>query len=314
MATPIYLFTGFLDSGKTTLIMDTLNDPQFMENKPRTLILCLEQGETEYTEQFLNDHNAFIEFLDSSLQLTPDRMKELDTIYHPDQIFIEFNGSEKVPDEFMKDLPDFMPLVEILSTVDATTFESYIQNMRGILFEQLRYSDVVIVNRCTPKMSATMMRGNIKAINPRAQIYYEGSFGEPVEFEAGTLPFDLKADVIDISDDDYGLWYMDAMDDPDKYDGREMCLRGKYAEKMPAKYKQSFVLGRRAMVCCEQDTSLCGITVTGVKINELTFGEWVKVQGKMKVMEGPQQQKYLVMYADHIWKYEGPENEYVTFS
>ncbi len=314
MPTPVYLFTGFLDSGKTSLLMDTLDDPQFMESKPRTLILCFEQGETEYSEEFLDAHSAFIEFFDSALDLTPARMRELDTIYHPNQVFIEFNGSEKIPDSLLKDMPDFWPLVEVLSTVDATTFQLYVQNMRGMMFEQLRYSDVIIINRCSPDMSPRMMRGTLKAINRKCEIYYEGNFGEPVAFKEGTLPFDLNAEVIDISDDDYGIWYMDALDDPMKYDGREICLRGKYAEKMEEKFKQSFILGRRAMVCCEQDTSLCGITVTGVKIHELTFGEWVKVQGKIKVMDGPQGQKGMILYADHIWKYNGPENEYVSFS
>ena len=138
MPTPVYLFTGFLDSGKTSLLMDTLSDPQFMESDPRTLILCFEQGETEYTEEWLDEHKAFIEFFDSSLELTPQKMRELDTVYHPNQVFIEFNGSEKIPDSLLKDMPDFWPLVEILSTIDATTFQLYIQNMRGMLFEQLR--------------------------------------------------------------------------------------------------------------------------------------------------------------------------------
>jgi uncharacterized repeat protein (TIGR03943 family) len=314
MPTPVYLFTGFLDSGKTSLLMDTLSDPQFMESDPRTLILCFEQGETEYTEEWLDEHKAFIEFFDSSLELTPQKMRELDTVYHPNQVFIEFNGSEKIPDSLLKDMPDFWPLVEILSTIDATTFQLYIQNMRGMLFEQLRYSDVVIVNRCTSDMSPRAMRGTIKAINRKCEIYYEGNFGEPVEFKEGKLPYDMNADVIDITDDDYGIWYMDLMDNIENYNGKEIRVRGKYAEKLPESYKQSFVLGRRAMVCCEQDTSLCGITVTGVKIEELQMDEWVDVQGKIKLLDGPDGQKYPVIYADHIWKDKGPENEYVTFS
>ena len=93
---PVYLFTGFLDSGKTTLIKDTLNDPGFMEGTDRTLIICLEQGEVSYDEKFLDEHNTFIEFLDASTELTEEKMHELDTIYHPDQVFIEYNGTESV--------------------------------------------------------------------------------------------------------------------------------------------------------------------------------------------------------------------------
>ena len=98
MPAPVYLFTGFLDSGKTSLIKETLNDADFMHGINRTLILCLEQGEVEYTNEFLDAHSCFIEFLDSSTQLTPEKMRELDTIYHPNQVFIEYNGSEIVSD------------------------------------------------------------------------------------------------------------------------------------------------------------------------------------------------------------------------
>ena len=183
MPTPVYLFTGFLDSGKTTLIKETLEDKNFMEGIDRTLILCLEEGEVEYEEKWRDEHKVFVEYLDSLKTLTADRMRELDTIYHPSQVFIEYNGAEAIDTEFLAGMPDFWPLVEILTTVDATTFETYINNMRGIMFEQLRYSDVVIVNRCTPDTNGRMLRGNIKAINRRAQIFYEGAFGEKVELK-----------------------------------------------------------------------------------------------------------------------------------
>ena len=152
-------------------------------------------------------------------------------------------------------MPSYWPLVQILTTVDATTFEIYINAMRSLLFEQLRYSDTIIVNRCTEDMSGSMLRGNIKAINRKAQIYYEGKFGEAANLKSGLLPFDINADIIDIKDDDFGLWYMDAVENPDKYNEKEIILRGAYAEDIPG-YTQTFVLGRRAMVCCAQDTSL----------------------------------------------------------
>ena len=65
MATPVYLFTGFLDSGKTTLIKDTLQDTQFMQGVDRTLILCLEEGEEEYPQDFLDAHSTFVEYIEN---------------------------------------------------------------------------------------------------------------------------------------------------------------------------------------------------------------------------------------------------------
>ena len=313
MPSPVYLFTGFLDSGKTTLIKDTLKDPGFMDGISRTLIIALEQGVEKYDQEFLDETHAFVEYIDSAADLTPERMKELDTVYHPDQVFIEWNGTEPVSDVLLAKMPQFWPLVQILTTVDATTFEIYITAMRQMLFEQLRWSDTVIVNRCTEDTNGMSLRGNIKAINRRAQIYYEGSYGEEVKLKSGVLPFDINADVIDIKDDDYGLWYMDAVEDPEKYDGKEIILRGMYAEDIPG-YKQTFILGRRAMVCCAQDTSMCGLTVTGVKIWEMKKGDWIEVQGKLKTIPLEQGGKTIVLYANRVERYDPPEDEYVYFS
>ena len=315
MPAPVYLFTGFLDSGKTTLIKDTLNDPNFMEGAERTLILCFEQGVTEYEPAFLESHNAYIEYLDGADELNNQKIQELDTVYHPSQVFIEWNGTEAVSEQILSHMPGFWPLVQILTTVDATTFELYINAMRQMLFEQLRYSDTVIVNRCTEDTNGRSLRGNIKAINRSAQIFYEGSFGEQVTLKSGVLPFDINADVIDIKDDDYGLWYMDAVDNPDKYENKKIILRGMYAENIPG-YKQTFVLGRRAMVCCAQDTSLCGITVTGVKIWQMKIGDWVEVEGTLRTVPVDDNgTKTVVLYASRVQRYKTPPaDEYVYFS
>jgi Putative GTPases (G3E family) len=313
MASPVYLFTGFLDSGKTTLIKDTLSDPQFMEGVSRTLIICLEQGEVEYDEKFLEEHHAQIEYIDDAAALTKEKMHELDVIYHPAQVFIEWNGTLPVPDLILNEMPDFWPLVQILTPVDASTFNTFMGPLRQMMYEQIRYSDTVICNRCTPETSGSMLRGNIKAINRRAQIYYEGNFGEQVELKDGGLPFDINAKVIDIKDDDYGLWYMDAVEDPAKYDGKEIILRGYYADNIPG-YKQTFILGRQAMVCCANDTSLCGITVTGVKIQEMKKGDWIEVQGKLKKIPMENGGETVVLYANRVARYQKPAEEFVTFS
>jgi len=313
MAAPVYLFTGFLDSGKSTLIKDTLNDPGFMEGSDRTLLICFEQGEVKYEEKFLDEHKTFVEYFDSPDQLTEEKIHELDTIYHPSQVFVEWNGTLTLDNTIMLQMPEYWPLVQILTTVDASTFELFLGAMRQMLYEQLKYSDTVICNRCTEDTSGTMLRGNIKAINSRAQIYYEGNFGEQVNLKSGILPFDLNADEIDVKDDDYGLWYMDAVEHPEHYDQKKVTLRGKYAENLKG-YTQTFILGRQAMVCCAQDTSLCGVTVTGVRIDQMKIGDWVEVTGTMKMIPMENGMNTVVLYADSIRFYNPPKDEYVYFS
>ncbi len=313
MATPVYLFTGFLDSGKTTLIKESLSDPSFMDGVSRTLLLCFEQGETEYEQDWLDEHHVYVEYFDDVDTFTIKKMEELDTIYHPSQVFIEWNGTLAVPDLILSGMPDFWPLVQILTTVDATTFTTFVGPLRQMLFEQLRWSDTVICNRCTEDTSGRSLRGNIKAINPRAQIYFEGNFGEQVVLKDGGLPFDINDPILDIKDEDFGLWYMDAVENPEKYDGKEVIIRGFYAENIEG-YKQTFILARKAMVCCANDTSLCGITVTNVKIWEMQKGDWIQVQGKLKTIPVDDTRKTVVLYADQVTKYHQPEQEFVSFN
>ena len=44
---PVYLFLGQLESGKTTFIQETMNDPKF-DSGDKTLLLICEEGEVEY--------------------------------------------------------------------------------------------------------------------------------------------------------------------------------------------------------------------------------------------------------------------------
>ena len=49
---PVYLVSGFMDSGKTTLIEDTLYNQGFAE-EGRTLLICCEDGDVEYDKEAL---------------------------------------------------------------------------------------------------------------------------------------------------------------------------------------------------------------------------------------------------------------------
>ena len=106
---------------------------------------------------------------------------------------------------------------------------------------------------------------------------------------------------------------MDCSENPEKYAGKKIILRGQFAEKIPG-YTQTFILGRRAMVCCSQDTSLCGITVTGVKIWEMQIGDWIEVEGELKPIDMDNGARTVVLYASRCTRCHKPEQEYVTFS
>ena len=60
MEIPVYLFTGFLESGKTKYMQETLEDKRFNEGE-RTLLLVCEEGEEEYDPSTFASPNVFVE-------------------------------------------------------------------------------------------------------------------------------------------------------------------------------------------------------------------------------------------------------------
>ena len=145
-----------------------------------------------------------------------------------------------------------------MTTVDASTFELYSNNMGPMMFEHITTADLVVFNRCTDALKEMLYQKNIRAMNPRATIYLDDVDGNSEDYNRNMpLPFDVDADVIDIAPADYGLWYIDAMGDPGKYDGKTVRFLGQvYVGKdVPAK---SFVPGRFGMVCCAEDISFLG--------------------------------------------------------
>lgn len=309
----IYICSGFLESGKTTFIKDTISDPEFNSDDPTTLIICLEQGEVEYEDEFLKKHDTSIEYLDSYTELTNEKLNEFYKKYKPTQIFIEWNGMEPLTEFIKMPLDAKFVLVQIITTIDANTFNAYMSNMRQIMAEQMKYSELIIFNRCQPGSSKNALRGNVKALNKRAFISYEGEFGERVQLQEEELPFDINAPIIDINDDDYGIWYMDALEHPEKYDKKKIRIRGMYLSPIPG-YKQSFNMGRQAMTCCAEDLQNVAFTVTGVRVDQLTLNQWLEIEGDLKMVPVDDEEYTLVLYATKARTYNPPLDPLVYFS
>ncbi len=313
MGIPIYLITGFLDSGKTTLIKSSLEDPEFSEDNFKTLIIQFEEGEVSFEDEWLEKYNCSLVQLDSSIDLTLDLMKQLQETYQPLQIFIEFNGLQTVSELLTRELLEDWVVVQILTTIDASTFLTYMANMKPYMFEITRYSSAIIFNRVDDSISKTQLRNNIKVVNRDAQIVYINKNGEPEEFTMEDLPFDVKSSVIDINDDDYGLWYMDAVENVDRYNEKDIVIRGMFMERIP-NLQHSFVLGRLAMVCCADDMQPIGITVTGVNVDQMVLNDWYEVLGTLRKIDRGDGSYTLVIYAKNVKTYQKPEYELVNFN
>lgn len=219
---PVYLFTGFMDSGKTTLIRQTLLRDHFGEGAKTLLIVC-EDGDEEYEEDKLKEANIQLLMIEKEEDLTETLLKNINLQYLPDQVFIEYNGTWRMDTLLETKLPEGWIIVQSLATADAGTFDMYLDNMRAMILEQMFQADVVIFNRCTDDTQKGKFRRAVKAVNRPAQIVYEREDGTLDEREE-ELPFDLNQDVIEISDEDYAIWYMDAQENYKKYDGKKVSF------------------------------------------------------------------------------------------
>lgn len=247
MTVPVYLFTGFLESGKTTLIKETLLDTGFNTGE-RTLLLACEEGMEDYDDDFLTKTNTALVTVDNEAAMSYEFLKKCDSLIEPDRVMIEFNGTWNLNSFMDVEYPFDWLLVQILSTVDASTFEVYLNNMRSLIYDQLLHSETIIFNRCDETTKKLYLRNNIKAINKGAQLIYETRDGQIVELGDDEMPFDLHADVIRIADGDYGLWYMDALEHPRKYEGKSVELKGKVIATHVDGIPNAFVFGRYAML------------------------------------------------------------------
>ncbi|MCR5272383.1 MAG: GTPase [Lachnospiraceae bacterium] len=309
---PVYLFTGFMDSGKTSLIKQTLIEDGFASEGKSLLIVC-EDGDEEYDEAEMAKINTKILYVEKEEDFTDELLKNINLQYLPDQVFIEFNGTWGAETFVDRKLPEGWILVQSLCTIDASTFEMYMQNMRAMMLDQFFDADVVIFNRCTLDTARAKFRANIKQTNRRAQIVYELTDGSIDEREE-ELPFDINADVIELSDADYALWFMDCQDNPKKYDKKKIHFLALVYN--PDKLgKGLMVPGRFAMTCCVEDVQFIGFKCKYAKENEIPHKSWIDITAEVHVEFAKEYRgKGPVLYPIDIKPASKPEDELVYFS
>lgn len=309
---PIYLFTGFMDSGKTTLIKETLFENGFAE-EGKSLIICCEDGDVEYDEAELKKINAELVMIEKEEEFTAERLTQINAEHMPDQIFLEYNGTWGMDTLMETTLPKGWNVIQSLATVDATTFEMYLGNMRAMIMEQLFSADVVIFNRCDDSTDKGKFRRNVKALNRKAQLVYERADGTLDEREE-ELPFDISGEELDISEADYAIWYMDCMEDPKKYIGKKVKFLALVYN--PEKLKKGvFVPGRFAMTCCVDDVTFIGFKCKYADEDKIPHKSWIHITAEVRYEFAREYKgKGPVLYPVSIEPAEKPDDELVYFS
>lgn len=310
---PTYLFTGFLESGKTTCIEEILEEGNF-EDGLKTLFLITEEGEKELDENLLRYNKITSVVIEEEEELTEERCLELVKEYKPARVMIEVNGMWDLAKLINETIPENWVVVQTFTTVNAETFQVYINNMKPLLMSHFQQSDLVIFNRCDPDMDKAAMRRNVKAINRQTQVLFESGDGSVESNIEEELPYDITASEIVLEDDDFGLWYLDASEHPDKYEGKTIVFKGQvYRNRtFPA---DAFVPARAAMTCCADDIAKIGFICHYKEADKLAADDWVMVTVKVKPEYSRRNQSlFPVLWAEKVEKAEAPKEEVVYFS
>lgn len=311
--TPVYLFLGFLESGKTKFIQETLEDPRFSAGE-KTLLLVCEEGEEEYeTLRFSNAESVELVVLDDKTQLNEEHLTELQLKYGAERVVVEYNGMWELGDLFNA-MPEGWMINQIMTFFDARTFENYNANMRQLVYDKIENAQLVVFNRYDDTMDKMNLHKIVRGITRRADIVYERENGK-ADFDdiEDPLPFDINAPVIEIEDKDYAFFYRDLTENLEAYIGKTVKFRGLVATDKRLGDK-SIVVGRHVMTCCEADIQYCGVACDLPEALELKTRDWIRVTAKVefkkhRIYKG----KGPVLTAEKVIVSEAPDEQLATF-
>ena len=270
---PVYLFTGFLEAGKTKFIQETLEDKRFC-NGERTLLLVCEEGEEEYAPDQFADKSVMIRVVEDQQALTTENLLRFLDETRAERVVVEYNGMWML-DALYNAMPENWLVYQEFMFADAGTFLSYNSNMRQLVYDKLKSCELVVFNRFRPGMDKMAFHKIVRGASRRADIAYEYPGGQ-VEYDdiEDPLPFDVNAPIIQIGDEDYALWYRDMSEEPKKYEGKTVRFkcRALVRQKLPS---QTFVVGRHVMTCCVEDIQFAGLVCQWEKADTVKDDSWM---------------------------------------
>ena len=309
---PVYLFCGFLEGGKTSLIQESLADERFNTGEKTLVILC-EEGEVELDPSRFWGKNVNLKVIESKEELTRENLANMVKGRKIDRIIIEYNGMW-----MMNDLYEAMPtdwaIYQNVTLCDAKSFLSYNANMRQLTYDKICGSEMVVLNRTPDDIDKEEIHKVIRGISRRAAIVYDYPDGH-VEYDdtEDPLPYDMTSPRIEIADVDYAVWYRDMSENMRAYDGKEVKFKALVARNKSVD-RNVMLGGRHVMTCCIDDVQFCGLACIFKNAPALDTGDWAVLEGKIKIesnklyrTQGP------VIYVKDYSITSAPREEIATF-
>ncbi len=312
MKMPVYLFTGFLEGGKTTIIQESLNDQNFNSGE-KTLVLMCEEGIEELDPTAFWGKNVNIHLIEDEKDLTRANLEKISTEHKYDRIIIEYNGMWLLQSLY-RAFPKNWEIYQNMMFAEAATFLTYNTNMRQLTVDKMQDAEMIVLNRTTDDIDKEQIHKVIRGTTRRAAIVYDYPDGH-VEYDEieDPLPFDVNAPIIEIADEDYALWYRDLSENMDTYRDKIVKFKGIIAtdSRLP---KRSVIIGRHVMTCCVDDIQYSGLVAKFSNDINLKTRDWITVKGRIKIektalyrSEGP------VIYVESTEFAVVPKQEVATF-
>ena len=305
---PVYLFTGFLEGGKTHIIQESMEDQKFNSGE-KTLIIQCEEGEEEFDFSRFWGKNVYLEHIESEAEVTTANLNALAKKHKIDRVIIEYNGMWSL-NTLYQNMPKDWVIYQEMMFADANTFLSYNANMRQLMVDKLLNCEMVVLNRTPAKIDKEEIHRVVRGVSRRAAITYDYPDGH-VEYDEieDPLPYDLDADVVKIEDNDYAIFYRDLSEEMDRYDGKTVKFKG-----IVARDGNTVLVGRHVMTCCADDIAYHPLVCIFEKTPSLKTRDWVTLTGEIRVErhklyrgEGP------VLYVKSTEFAVAPAQEVATF-
>ena len=275
---PVFLIDGFIEAGKTQFILSTFRRDEFYK-RGKTLLLVCEEGEVEYTKEELDKYNVEVEYLNEN-QINPEELTKIYSKHKALRIVMEMN--------MMWDLdkmvfPDFFEVTQIITLIDGTTFPIYFANMRQKFIDAIKMSDVVAFTKLASREPLQQFQTALKIANSQCLFCLIDEECKSTQEAFDTpLPYDLKKDSFTLTDDEFGIFYIDTFDHREAYKDKIVTFNAWVVKSNKLK-KNEFIAGRKVLTCCANDIQLYGFLVKDSLGLNLKDDSWVNITAKIEI-------------------------------
>ena len=312
MNMPVYLFTGFIEGGKTTIIQESLEDKRFNSGE-KTLVLLCEEGERELEPSKFWGSNVTIRVIEDESEINRANLTALVREHRYDRIIIEYNGMWLL-DTLYRNMPADWAIYQNMMFAEAKTFLNYNANMRQLVYDKLKDAEMIVLNRAYEGVDKEEIHKVVRGISRRAAIVYDYTDGH-VEYDEieDPLPFDIDAEIVEIKDEDFAIWYRDLSENMKAYEGKTVRFKGLIARDNKLA-KNAAIIGRHIMTCCADDIQYGGMVCVFSSESPLQTGDWVTVKGKVKIEKAKVYRTHgPVVYVESTAFAVAPKQEVATF-